>query len=344
MTHHVTITVDRLRTALRSVAAIAEAARCTLGETGLKLSSVDTAGTAHATAFLHPAAFDEFSVPTSVTIGVPLDRMVTAVDRFDPTTTVTFAIDPDHHTLAIDDGKLTVTLGLLDPDTVALPPDGTVTASTLRVSLDGVALARAVAACRMVYAADAADGDPPTADLVIGTDREGGVFAEAHGDTDDAYVELPVEERSGLGEQPVQAPYPLATLRQLTRPIESDTRVDLRFGAEVPLGLGWSFAERAGEVYAEVAPIVDGETPDPPSEPEAKRSAADGPPLPPGVEATHGTVRVRAGHFDSLDRLIRDGSAALVDTERLEIVTDSGTVISVTSDGERLDLDRRDPS
>lgn len=345
MTHRATIDADRLRTALISVAAIAEEARYTVGETGMRLAAVEPNGTAFATAFLHPAAFDGSKIPKSVTVGVSLGRLVDAVDHYDPTTGVILTIDPDNYTLSITDDRLTTTLGLLDPDTVAAPPDSTGMTSQLRASLDGAALGRAVEACRMVYAGDASDGDDrPTADLVIGTDPDGGVFAEAHGDTDDAYVELPLEERTDPGEQPIRASYPLATLRRLTRTIQGDTRVDLRFGPDGPLGIEWAFANGAGEVHTEVAPIVDHETSDQSTGQEPTIPATDEPPLPPGVDVMQGTVRVRAGHLDNLFRLLADGSNFLAETERLEIVTESGDVIGLTADGGRLSLDGRDQS
>lgn len=241
------VDADAIQTAVAFVDALFDECHLYLDEEGIRMSGIDPATVASVELTLGRAAFDAYEA-TGIHTSVDLTRFRDVVGMADSGQSVEFDLAAETRTLEIRIDGLRYTLALIDPDTVRQPPDS----PSGGFDFAGEVVADADDFDRVVRAADMVSDH-----LALGVDDdEEAFYAEAEGDTDDVFLELPADDLVDLTPGEAHSLFSLDYLTAIDRAVPADLAVEFRLGTEQPAAIACEFADGAGSVEYFVAPRI----------------------------------------------------------------------------------------
>ena len=242
---HAIIDAETIRTTVETVGAVVGECRLRLEAGGLHIAATDPATVASVTLDLGADAFETYDA-SGGRLGIDLDRLDEILSVADRDQLVEFALDADTRKLHIGIGSLDYTMALIDPDSIRSPPDPADLdfEYAAEAVVESDALARAVRAGGMV-----ADH------VAVGmNETDGTLSVEAEGDTDDVSLELDGDDLIDSAPTEARSLFSLEYLDDIDRAIPRDTELHLRLGTEIPLAIGYEFADETGTTEYVLAP------------------------------------------------------------------------------------------
>ena len=247
MTFSATLTADTFEDILAPVDAIVAECKIHLTEGGFEIAAVDPANVAMVEVEARTGAFETYEASGGV-IAADLERLLDAVNLADSgESLVSLDLDPETRKLQIAVDAVEYTLTLIDPDSVRQEPDVPDLDLGGRYAVEGGPFTHAVKATDLV--ADHVEIEGVADDELV---------ISAQGDTDDVRVTLgQAELLSGdLDDGAVKSLFSLDYLKDITRPLATDTQTTLLLGDEFPCKLQYSLADRDIRVKNLLAPRV----------------------------------------------------------------------------------------
>ena len=216
-----------------------------LDEDGIHVPAVDPASVAMVDLELADDAFEAYTGDGG-RIGVDVGRLKEVVGMADRGQVVEFVLDSETHALEIAIDDLEYTLALIDPGSIRSPPD----LSETDVELSAGVVVEADAIGHALRAADMVSNQ-----VAFGIDADARSFyVEAEGDTDDVSLALGEDDLVALTPSEAHSLFSLNYLDAIDRAIAGTPNVDLQFGTETPVEIGYEFADGAGTVEYVVSP------------------------------------------------------------------------------------------
>jgi len=250
MTFSAIVEADTLAAALDSVSVLVAECKIHLEEDGLEVRAVDPANVGMVDMSLDAGGFESYEGDGGL-IGVDLERLETVIGMADSGDLVHLDLDEETRKLEIEIDGMEYTLALIDPDSIRQEPD------IPDLDLAGTFVFEGGRFDRAITAADLCSDH-----IAIEARADSELVFSAEGDTDD--VEDTLADRdllSGiLDESAVQTAcrslFSLDYLKDIKKPIGSDTEVSLRVGEEMPIKLRYSLADGAVSVQNLLAPRI----------------------------------------------------------------------------------------
>ncbi|MFP8888994.1 DNA polymerase sliding clamp [Natrialbaceae archaeon A-CW2] len=246
-TFQATIEAERLQTTLALAHTLFDECHLYVDPEGVRVTAIDAATVVWADITLEPSAFETFEA-TSDHIGVDLERFRDVVGIANRGQSVQLSLDSATRTLQIRFDELEYTLALLDPETIRSPPAESREAFTPSgtVVADSATFDRSVRAAAMV-----------SNHLEFDLDEDDGQFSViAAGDTDNVSLTLSADDLVDIEPGDAHSIFSIDYLSAINRAMPSGVDIDLQFGTEQPLSVGYEFADGTGAVEYLVAPRI----------------------------------------------------------------------------------------
>jgi len=249
MTFSATVEQSTLRDAIDAANAIVEECKLNTTPDGLSITAVGAANVAMVDLSIDESAFEAYDADGG-TLGVNLDRLLDVVGMGDSGDLVALELNAETRKLEIGIGGLSYTLALIDPDSIRQEPE------IPELELDATLVFEASTLSRGITAADLCSDH---VELSADPDAEAFHIA-ADGDTDDVDLEVGSDELlSAQVSDDCGSLFSLDYLKDMERPIGSDTEVSLRLGSEMPIKLRYSLADGDVSVTNMLAPRIQSE-------------------------------------------------------------------------------------
>jgi len=246
MTFSAIVAADTLSAALEPVSALIAECKIHTTEDGLEVRGGDPANVAMIDMSLDADGFESYDADGGV-IGVDLERLEDVLSMADSDDLVELDLDEETRKLHIEVDGLEFDMALIDPDSIRQEPD------IPDLDLAGTYVFEGRRLDRAVSAADLCSDH-----IAIEARADSELVFEAEGDTDD--VEDTLADRdllSGmLDGDACQSLFSLDYLKDMKKPIGSDTEVSLRVGDEMPIKMRYSAADGAVSVQNLLAPRI----------------------------------------------------------------------------------------
>lgn len=233
-----TIKQSNLSEWVASIKSIADECKLDVSEDGLHAAVVDPGNVAYIDTTLSPASFESYSFngDEPAVFGLSLSKFSNAVGVAGSNDLVQITLE-DQHRMEIDAGGVGFSQAGINPDTIRERPefpDLEYDAAVERVPVS--TLNRGVKATDMV-----------SDRVYFGVDSEnGGVRMYGEGDTDDAELDLMVDDVGLSSDADVEALMSLDYMKDLVRGLPSDTTVTLHLRSDFPMMIEYA----ADDYYA----------------------------------------------------------------------------------------------
>nr|WP_275039342.1 MULTISPECIES: DNA polymerase sliding clamp [Halococcus] len=240
------IEVGHLQEVIDAAHAIVDECRIHLDTDELVIRAVDPANVAMIDENVSADAFEAYDTDCGE-IGINLERLDEVVGIADNNDDlVQFDLDPKTRKLDVQVNAVEYTLALIDPESIRAEPDIPDLDLPATVSMDEAEFKRAIRAADMV-------SDHITLQV---DEREECFIANAEGDTDDVDLELSGDDLEDADWGSAYSLFSLEYLKDLRKPIPSDTVVRMQLGEEFPIKLTFELADGAVDVEFMVAPRI----------------------------------------------------------------------------------------
>jgi proliferating cell nuclear antigen len=240
------IEVGHLQEVIDAAHAIVDECRIHLDTDELVIRAVDPANVAMIDENVSADAFEAYDTDCGE-IGINLERLDEVVGIADNNDDlVQFDLDPKTRKLAVQVNAVEYTLALIDPQSIRAEPDIPDLDLPAAVSMDEAEFKRAIRAADMVSDHIALQVD----------EREECFIANAEGDTDDVDLELSGDDLEDADWGSAYSLFSLEYLKDLRKPIPTDTVVRMQLGEEFPIKLTFEVANGAVDVEFMVAPRI----------------------------------------------------------------------------------------
>ncbi|WP_049912604.1 DNA polymerase sliding clamp [Halococcus thailandensis] len=240
------IEAGHLQQAIDAANAVVDECRVHLDTDGLVIRAVDPANVAMINEQVSAEAFEAYDTDCGE-IGINLERLDEVVGIADnDDDLVQFDLDPETRKLDMQMNAVEYTLALIDPDSIRAEPDIPDLDLPATVSMDEAEFKRAIRAADMV-----------SDHIILQVDeREECFIANAEGDTDDVDLELSGDDLNDAKWGSAYSLFSLEYLKDLRKPIPTDTVVRMQLGEEFPAKLTFELADGAVDVEFMVAPRI----------------------------------------------------------------------------------------
>lgn len=252
------IGAEPLKQYVDTLAALVDEARIHMNSEGFTCTAVDPAAVAMYTdVSLDSEAFDSLD-PSSgaVTVGIDLTRLKEYLKSANGDDLVAFSIDMETRHLEIKYRGIKHDMALIDPDAIRDGPDEmdqdtpnslTIEADDWDEALSNIDLQSDHLAIR----GDPADGDDENDAAVVYAEGDRDLTEITFGgDTDRELLGGSIEDES-------ETMLSLNYLKEVEKPIPNGSEVDIRFGGEIPLFVGYDAVDGAMNVEFWLAPRID---------------------------------------------------------------------------------------
>ena len=240
------IEVGHLQDVIDAAHAIVDECRIHLDTDEFVIRAVDPANVAMIDEDVSADAFEAYDTDCGE-IGINLERLSEVIDIADNNDDlVQFDLDPKTRKLAVQVNAVEYTLALIDPESIRAEPDIPDLDLPATVSMDEAEFKRAIRAADMVSDHIALQVD----------EREECFIANAEGDTDDVDLELSGDDLEDADWGSAYSLFSLEYLKDLRKPIPTDTVVRMQLGEEFPIKLTFELADGAVGVEFLVAPRI----------------------------------------------------------------------------------------
>ncbi len=226
--------------------AVVDECRVHLDTDGLVIRAVDPANVAMVNEQVSADAFEAYETDCGE-IGINLERLDEVVGIADnDDDLVQFDLDPKTRKLDVQVNAVEYTLALIDPAAIRAEPDIPDLDLPAAVSVDEAEFKRAIRAADMV-------ADHITLQV---DEHEECFIANAEGDTDDVDLKLAGDDLEDADWGSAYSLFSLDYLKDLRKPIPTDTVVRMRLGEEFPAKLTFELADGAVDVEFMLAPRI----------------------------------------------------------------------------------------
>jgi proliferating cell nuclear antigen len=240
------IEVGHLQEVIDTAHAVVDECRVHLDTDGLVIRAVDPANVAMVNEQVSADAFEAYDTDCGE-IGINLERLDEVVGIADnDDDLVQFDLDPKTRKLDVQVNAVEYTLALIDPEAIRAEPDIPDLDLPATVSMDEAEFKRAIRAADMV-------SDHITLQV---DEREECFIANAEGDTDDVDLELACDDLEDADWGSAYSLFSLEYLKDLRKPIPTNTVVRMQLGEEFPAKLTFELADGAVDVEFMVAPRI----------------------------------------------------------------------------------------
>ena len=240
------IEVGYLQQVIDAAHAVVDECRVHLDTDGLVIRAVDPANVAMVDEQVSADAFEAYDTDCGE-IGINLERLDEVIGIADnDDDLVQFDLDPKTRKLDVQVNAVEYTLALIDPAAIRAEPDIPDLDLPAAVSMDESEFKRAIRAADMV-------ADHITLQV---DEREECFIANAEGDTDDVDLELAGDYIEEANWDSAYSLFSLDYLKDLRKPIPTDTIIRMRLGEEFPLKLSFEVADGAVDVEFMLAPRI----------------------------------------------------------------------------------------
>ena len=240
------IEVGHLQEVIDAAHAIVDECRIHLDTDELVIRAVDPANVAMVDENVSVDAFEAYDTDCGE-IGINLERLDEVVGIADnDDDLVQFDLDPKTRKLDVQVNAVEYTLALIDPEAIRAEPDIPDLDLPAAVSVDEAEFKRAIRAADMV-------ADHITLQV---DEHEECFIAKAEGDTDDVDLEIAGDDLEDADWGSAYSLFSLDYLKDLRKPIPTDTVVRMRLGEEFPAKLTFELADGAVDVEFMLAPRI----------------------------------------------------------------------------------------
>jgi len=240
------ITATRLESFLEPQLALVQEARWHLDEEGIQVKAVDPANVGMIDITLAASACESYEADGDL-IALNLGQFEDVLSVIDSADLVHLSINEQTRKLEIEAGTFEYTQALIAPNSVRDDPDLPDLDLPAEIVVGGSELDRGVTAADLVDDHITLAADPDQRSFIM----------EAEGDTDDTRIELGRDELiDARVPEAVSSIYSLDYLKDITGPIEAETEVTVRLGAEFPVKWFYEGEDGHPEVEYMIAPRI----------------------------------------------------------------------------------------
>lgn len=243
------IQADVLQQYLDVYTSLVDEGRWHFGDKGITGAVVDPANVAmYDDTQLARTAFESFDAPGQVTIGMNFNKLDEYLGSAKSDDLVELGVNMETRHLEIKYRKIHHEMALIDPDSIRAEPDRPELELSNHVVVDGDDLEEA-----------AKNVDLTSDHINFAAESDGQEFVlYAKGDTDRTDIRFDVEElkRADIGEPDAESLFSLNYLKDMLKPIPSDTEVTIHFGDEFPMRMVWDAFDEQITVESMLAPRI----------------------------------------------------------------------------------------
>lgn len=192
-------------------------------------------------------AFESYDSPGSATIGIDFETLETRIAPADADQLVHLAVDMETNRLRIEYGRASLSMGMIDPESIRAEPDVPDLDLPNRAVIEANAFGDALTIADMIADHIHISADPDDEHVRLHT----------RGDIDDAEVTLGYDDLIDAKlTDATESIFSISFLESIEKPIPGDAEVELNFGNEYPVKIDWYGCDGELSVNTMTAPRI----------------------------------------------------------------------------------------